>query len=357
MIQVVLWGVIATLALAALLPFLNRPLGIVRVPDFLRLQLLALSALLAPVVFFHSMPGAVVLSLVSAIHAAHVMKFTPLWPQQSRDAAADFDPERSISILSVNVKQSNREYARLHHLIRDISPDVVLAIEVDHGWVASLEDAHGEAYPHRVKLPQDNTYGLCLLSRFALEEVEVRDLVTEGIPSIRAMLTLPGGDRIRLYGIHPEPPIVHHDTAGRDSEIAFVGLEAEKARVPVIVAGDLNDVAWSSTTRRFQRLSGLCDPRVGRGLFNTFHASYPLLRWPLDHLFHSTHFCLVEMRRLPDIGSDHFPIFFRLALVGRTQDARPVEDADAEERGEVISMIRSERARDRDPIGKDWEDG
>lgn len=37
---------------------------------------------------------------------------------------------------------------------------------------------------------------------------------------------------------------------------------------------------------------------VGRYFMNTFHADYRLLRWSLDHIFHSTDFGLVEMRNV-----------------------------------------------------------
>ncbi|ALP53580.1 hypothetical protein Tel_10785 [Candidatus Tenderia electrophaga] len=93
---------------------------------------------------------------------------------------------------------------------------------------------------------------------------------------------------------------------------------------PPIIAGDFNDVAWSYTTNLFQKTSGLLDSRVGRGMYNTYNARNPILRWPLDHVFHSDHFKLVRMEKGPAWGSDHFPIFIELSL-------EPGAEADQEE--------------------------
>lgn len=54
------------------------------------------------------------------------------------------------------------------------------------------------------------------------------------------------------------------------------------------------------------------DPRIGRGFFNTFHTGYALLRWPLDHVFHTRDFTLIDIARERSIGSDHFPMYIKL---------------------------------------------
>jgi hypothetical protein len=75
-------------------------------------------------------------------------------------------------------------------------------------------------------------------------------------------------------------------------------------------------------------------------LFSTFHADYPFLRWPLDHVLHDASFTLVRLRRLRSIGSDHFPIFVELKyepMAGEEQEAPEASRDDLSEARARIS--------------------
>jgi endonuclease/exonuclease/phosphatase (EEP) superfamily protein YafD len=109
---------------------------------------------------------------------------------------------------------------------------------------------------------------------------------------------------------------------------------------PSIVVGDLNDVAWSRTNAMFQKISGLLDPRVGRGFYSTFNANWPAIRFPLDHAFVSHHFRVAAFEVLPHVGSDHFPVFARLVL-------SPASDADPNRKPPPPSADEEREARDK----------
>src|SRR5690606_29125944 len=81
---------------------------------------------------------------------------------------------------------------------------------------------------------------------------------------------------------------------------------------PTVVCGDMNDVVWSRTTRLFKKMTGMVDPRVGRGFFSTYHAGYFFLRFPLDHLFHTRDLYVGKMIRSKNFGSDHFAMYYEI---------------------------------------------
>ena len=341
------------------LSFLRISHGFIRVFSFPRLQILALALILA-VLAIWLLPWLardwVVggLLVVAGIQGACIAQFSPLRSVQSKRYEGEADDPAVVSILSYNVKMSNRRYQDAIDLVKREAPDIALFMEVDERWAEALE-ALGETMPHAVVRPLDNSYGIILYSKLQLSDIRVATLVMDDVPSIIARVTLRSGADFRLYCVHPEPPVPHADSSGRDAELVQVARLVDADKLPAVVCGDLNDVAWSHTTRHFQRISRLLDPRVGRGFYNTFDARYPLLRWPLDHLFHNARFDLVSMKRLDHIGSDHFPMQFALALTRDADGADYPDEADDADRAEAEDTVESSKELDRDAIGTDWE--
>jgi endonuclease/exonuclease/phosphatase (EEP) superfamily protein YafD len=339
MLSILRWSsLIVGLAMVAgtLLNLSRSPHWFVRGWDFPRVQI-ALLAGAAGVVYALCCAGGSALdwAFLAAVlgcvlwQFSRIFPYTPLAPRRvQRSRAGRADPKRRLRLLISNVQMENTQHERLLALVREADPDILLAVETDERWVRALEPLAAD-YPHAIRQPQDNWFGLVLFSRLPLDDARVEFLVQDDIPSVRAVIEL-GGERVVLRGLHPRPPepVRDQDSTPRDAELVLVGKAIGKEDgVPTVVAGDLNDVAWSATTQLFLRLSGLLDPRMGRGFYNTYNARNPLARWPLDHVFHSNHFRLVSLRRCGTIGSDHFPVLIELSY----EPEAPAEQAPSRE--------------------------
>lgn len=331
------------LVVSVLVPFLRSDHWTVRVFDYPRSQKLVLLAFclligaLARELFDTADLGLALALLGCACYLFWlVFPYTRLGTKMV-DGVDPRPDERPLRLLVCNVLQTNTRYDRMAALVRERDPDIIFLVETDDGWRSGLDQVL-KNWSYRIEVPQANTYGLLLYSRLPVERKEVRFLIDQEVPSIVADIRY-HGRLIRLFGLHPTPPVPQEnpESTERDAEVLMVGREAERCPHPVIVCGDLNDVAWSHTTRLFLRISGLLDPRRGRGMFNTFHANYPFLRWPLDHLFVSPHFRLVDMRVEHGVGSDHFPI--SMSVVLRSEDDQAVLGSTAADHQEMAEKI------------------
>jgi endonuclease/exonuclease/phosphatase (EEP) superfamily protein YafD len=373
--DLLLWGLrlfVLLLVVATLLPFWRAGFWIIRLCDFPRLQIaalggIALLAILLTGVFNSWSTEIAILAgltlLVSLWQLGHILPFTPLWrPEVGPVGKQGGD---GVRVAVVNLKVDNQRRDEAQKALASLDADMLLLIEVDERWDEVLRQFDAD-YPHSMGVVRGNGLGIKLWSRLKLEDREVRHLVSDDRASLWTTIPLSDGRRVKFVGLHPTPPGLkpaddepRHDSRIRDAELVLVAKEIEKSPDDTwIVTGDFNDVAWSHTTRLFRRLSGLVDPRIGRGLYNTYHAEHFLLRYPIDHVLISPGFRLKELRRVAIPGSDHFAIVTTLvAGVATTGSKEPAPSAgekveaqeiveegaeDAAERGDATEEVKGE---------------
>ena len=345
----------------------------IRGADFPRLQILVLGLIAFVLLVVWDQPWdlwreIIFIALIAALayQLKMVLPYTFIWKKQVKKVHKNqLNSDKQISLIVCNVLTPNHKYHLLIEQIQKHQPDVILTLESDQIWQNALSVIEKD-YPYRVPVPLDNLYGMHLYSRLELKDTEVKFILSDEIPSIHTTIILRSGQPVQLYCLHPKPPSPTEakDSTLRDAELLLVGDQIKDLDESCIVMGDLNDVAWSRTTRLFQRISGLLDPRVGRHYINTFHADYPLLRWSLDHIFHSTDFALVHMERLPHVGSDHFPVYVVLQtgrVFEQVQDELEQTDADEQEAQEAIQegiqKAEKEEKLVTDEIAQDYKNG
>lgn len=321
------------------LPFFRMNSWWIRLGDFPRVQIasLAVIVILAMILFLrpfnlYNLSLILVLFLCVCYQIYCIAPYLPIYRYEVQSTDEDL-PGKPFKLFLSNVLIDNEDASKLVSTIREEDPDVIFLAEPNQRWIDDIGVLKKD-YPYSVEKPLDNAYGMALYSRLRLKNTKIRYLVEDDIPSIHTDIELSSGDWIRFFGVHPRPPVPGESerSTERDAELVLVGDIARNTEKPTIVAGDLNDVAWSRTTGLFQKVSGLLDPRVGRGLYNSFHAEYAFLRFPLDHVFHSSHFRLVELKRLPYIGSDHFPL---LVVLNLESDAKRTHETPVPDRNEL----------------------
>ncbi len=316
--------------------------GWARIWDFPRMQFAVLGAVLVVILLlFRAWAWGWAASAVIALLAASVLysawrlaPYQPAWPSDIANAG-QCPADARVSVLVANLLQSNDQHEQALRVLSAASADVMVLLEVDKAWLAALRPLT-DRYSHRVLEPRDNTYGMAVFSRLPLSDTRTLSTFGDDTPLITGVLWTPDGQGVRLWAIHPRPPRLTQDTADRDAELVMTARQVRAQPGPAIIAGDLNDVAWSRTTTLLKDVSGTLDPRIGRSPVPTFNAHWPAgLRWPLDDVFATGDFTLLGLSRLGRTGSDHFPYRVELCLE-RPGAATPSVSEDALERSREI---------------------
>ena len=215
-------------------------------------------------------------------------------------------------LLHVNLNTANPHHAKVRRFTQEVSPDLVVLIEVDQGWLDDLGlDEVG--YPHRVAEPREDNYGIALYSRFPFISSEVVRFGPLGMPSVFARLPV-GGSVLNVIGSHPPPPKSGQLARYRDQQIAEIMEHARSLEGGVIFCGDLNMTSWSPAFKGFLAQGDLLDTRQGFGVQPTWPTWMPLLLVPLDHIWVSRNVRIHSRRVGPRVGSDHRPVILDFSV-------------------------------------------
>lgn len=345
------------LILLSLLPFVQNQHWIFRVPEFIKLQVLVFQTIVFPIGFLF-VTSSLLIWLIQAIqfllmsyHIYLLMRYTKFWKTKKvkkSDKASD-----KIKIISCNVYQFNKEHHRLIQLVKEEQPHILLTMESDSKWEKSMRVLEKD-YPNFEKITLDNTYGMHFYTNLKVIKIQTNYFVADDLPSIEAELETEDGHRFIFFGVHPPPPspTEEENSKERDGDLLSVAKKVRTYKLPIVVTGDFNNVAWAKTSLLFKKTSELIDARIGRGILSTFHAKYWFFRVPLDLLFHSPDVFIDKLFIYPSIGSDHFPVGFTFYVDQLSEEqedeVKVLENGEMEEVNELIEEGKLEESENRE---------
>lgn len=289
----------------------------VRMWDFPRVQIavgLLLVGILSLVLLEGWLRWGVTLAMLACLvpQLQRIRPFTPLARREVHLASPRGDGNE-VTLLAANVLMENDRHDLVRELIALHDPDVVLLMETDAAWVEGVRPALA-GYPTVLTESRVEYYGMVFATRLPADRAEIIHLTPDETPSLVAELRTPGGRLFHFVGLHPQPPVPGVDTDERDAQMLYAARFARRTDVPLITMGDFNDAAWSHTSRLFKHYGQYLDPRIGRGLYASFHAKNPLIRCAIDQLFITEEVAVVSFQLGERIGSDHFPVIARVRI-------------------------------------------
>lgn len=217
-----------------------------------------------------------------------------------------------LRAVTFNVFGYHQHHSRILEFLRETEADLIVLLEVTPDWEKSLMTLR-DAYPHQQIEALWDPFGVAVLSRRPLQNVQVHHLGGVQRPSVRAQLEFKGVP-LTVIATHPYPPRKARLARLRQAHLNDLSRLVRKQSGAVLVLGDLNCTPWSPLFRDLLRKAGLRDSRRGFGVQATWPTWLPPMQIPIDHCLVSSEIAVDGRRVGPDLGSDHLPVVVDLSL-------------------------------------------
>lgn len=265
----------------------------------------------------HAVQGAFAATIVlqGALIVPEVLSAPPTAP-------AAGGPE--ISLITFNVwDRHGRSYQESIAYLAASGADVVVMIEANGDFMDEARPALNPLYPYRSQCISRPYCRVYIYSKLPFAERQM----SVGFPAfMRAaanefrLSDAPDAPRFRLIAAHLARP---RPAAQQIEQYDTILQELDGGdRAATILAGDLNTAPWSFRLRRFDHQSGLT--RITRAMPTWPARRFTRLRIPplfafapIDHVYVGENWRVAEIRRGPNVGSDHYPVEARLIWAPR----------------------------------------
>ena len=212
-------------------------------------------------------------------------------------------------LLLCNALSQNPTPERVLALLQAERADVVVLLEVRQELLDLLAPVLAE-YPGQKLLPRSDNFGMALLSRRPLSDVQVLE---SGSPPTIVADTEVAGKKLHVVGAHPVPPVGGAYAQLRNQTVKDLGEHLRDCPRPFALLGDLNNTPWSPSLAPIRDRS--VTARAGFGVLPSWPTMLPgVLRIPIDQCFVSPGVRVVECRLGPELGSDHLPLVVGVSL-------------------------------------------
>jgi endonuclease/exonuclease/phosphatase (EEP) superfamily protein YafD len=203
-----------------------------------------------------------------------------------------------IKIVSANLWSSNESPRAFLEMLAREQPEILFLQEAYGMWKPAL-DALAPTYRFVAGCTYPNECNAVVFSNLT----KVGDITPLASPYVTARLELPdrlGGGFIEVMSVHlTRPPPM----APQRDQMTEIIATANSFGPSSFIAGDFNATPWTGALRYLDNNLGLVR-RTGA----LFSWPTPLPVAPIDHIYAGKNWHTVDIRRGPDIGSDHYPI-------------------------------------------------
>jgi len=241
----------------------------------------------------------------------YVASLLPIWFSLQSSAVLPSSAPK-ISVLQANLWRENQSTMRILPAIKHYEPDIIVLQEVYAQDFEKLIEAlpdYEHRYPALTAMPPQS---MVVLSKYSFQ---AQQALSHQFEHSAYLLAIDSPEPILLAAVHLPSPRSSASVALRYRLLKQLGSRltpSQKEGLPVLIIGDLNTTPWRPRLRNWLRNQGLRDGIAELGLYGSWPTWAPTwLRIPIDGIFLSGPIAAIKRTILPNVGSDHKPIFWK----------------------------------------------